>query len=107
MSYIKVSGLTKEFTVRKKKDGHFLREKSSVCALDHVSFEIEKGELLGYIGPNGAGKSTTVKLLCGILTASAGHATVGGITPWENRKEHARHIGVVFGQRSSFGGMCR
>jgi len=100
MSYIKVSGLTKEFTVRKKRDGHFLREKSIVRALDQVSFEIEKGELVGYIGPNGAGKSTTVKLLCGILTASGGEATVGGITPWKSRKEHARHIGVVFGQRS-------
>lgn len=100
MSYIKVSSLTKEFTVRKKRDGHFLREKSIVRALDQVSFEIEKGELVGYIGPNGAGKSTTVKLLCGILTASGGEATVGGITPWKSRKEHARHIGVVFGQRS-------
>ena len=100
MAYIQVNNLVKEFTVRKKKDGKLLREKSVVHALDHVSFEIEKGELVGYIGPNGAGKSTTVKLLCGILTASEGEATVGGVTPWKNRKEHAKHIGVVFGQRS-------
>ena len=100
MPYIDVQGLTKTFTVRKKRDGHLLREKSTVCALDHVSFQVEQGELLGYIGPNGAGKSTTVKLLCGILTADAGTATVGGLIPWQSRKQHAQSIGVVFGQRS-------
>lgn len=100
MPYIQTKNLTKTFTVRKKKDGHILREKKTVCALDHVSFEVEKGELVGYIGPNGAGKSTTVKLLCGILTADDGEAQVGGLTPWKHRKEHARNIGVVFGQRS-------
>ena len=100
MPYIITKDLTKTFTVRKKKDGHILREKKEVCALDHVSFSVEKGELCGYIGPNGAGKSTTVKLLCGILTADGGEATVGGLTPWKNRKAHARNIGVVFGQRS-------
>ena len=100
MPYIDVQGLTKTFTVRKKRDGHLLREKSTVCALDHVSFQVEQGELLGYIGPNGAGKSTTVKLLCGILTADDGTVTVGGLIPWQSRKQHAQSIGVVFGQRS-------
>lgn len=100
MPYIDVQGLTKTFTVRKKRDGHLLREKSTVCALDHVSFQVEQGELLGYIGPNGAGKSTTVKLLCGILTADDGTATVGGLLPWQSRRQHAQSIGVVFGQRS-------
>ena len=100
MPYIDVQGLTKTFTVRKKRDGHLLREKSTVCALDHVSFQVEQGELLGYIGPNGAGKSTTVKLLCGILTADDGTATVGGLIPWQSRKQHAQSIGGVFGQRS-------
>ena len=100
MPYIDVQGLTKTFTVRKKRDGHLLREKSTVCALDHVSFQVEQSELLGYIGPNGAGKSTTVKLLCGILTADDGTATVGGLIPWQSRKQHAQSIGVVFGQRS-------
>ena len=100
MPYIQTKDLTKTFVVRKKKDGHIVREKKVICALDHVSFSVEKGELCGYIGPNGAGKSTTVKLLCGILTADAGEASVGGLTPWKSRKEHAQHIGVVFGQRS-------
>src|SRR5690606_13816215 len=67
---------------------------------DNISFEIERGEMVGYIGPNGAGKSTTIKMLTGILVPSSGEATVAGITRWENRKQLARQIGVVFGQRT-------
>ena len=55
---------------------------------------------MGYIGPNGAGKSTTVKTLSGILVPDSGTVRVGGRVPWENRKEHVSHIGVVFGQRT-------
>ena len=101
MAYIEANGLTKVFTVRKKREkGHLMREKQQITALDNVSFRVEEGELVGYIGPNGAGKSTTVKLLSGILTPSAGTACVNGLVPWENRKQHVRDIGVVFGQRS-------
>ena len=101
MRYITVDGLNKTFTVRKKREkGRLLREKTTVQALRDVSFTVEKGELVGYIGPNGAGKSTTVKILSGILTPDGGEANVGGRVPWLERKEHARHIGVVFGQRS-------
>ena len=76
-----------------------LREKTAVRALDGISFSVERGELVGYIGPNGAGKSTTVKILSGIMVPDSGIVSVGGLTPWENRKEHVRRIGVVFGQR--------
>ncbi len=101
MSYIAVEALNKAFTVRKKREkGRLLREKSTVQALKDVSFSIEQGELVGYIGPNGAGKSTTVKILSGILTPDGGSVTVGGRVPWKERKEHVRHIGVVFGQRT-------
>ncbi len=100
MSYIAVDGLDKRFTVRKKREKGILREKTVIHALQDVSFAVERGELVGYIGPNGAGKSTTVKLLSGILTPDAGTARVGGLTPWEKRREHVRRIGVVFGQRT-------
>lgn len=100
MSYIQVDHLQKNFWVRKKKDKRSLfREKEKVEALRDLSFQIERGELVGYIGPNGAGKSSTVKILSGILTPDSGSATIGGLIPWENRKEHVRRIGVVFGQR--------
>ena len=101
MSFIHVRGLEKQFVIReKRKKGAFLREKKIVRALQDVSFDIEKGELLGYIGPNGAGKSTTVKILSGILTPDGGEVTVGGRVPWKERKEHVSRIGVVFGQRT-------
>lgn len=101
MSYIHVNGLEKRFTVReKRKKGALLREKKTVRALQEVSFDIEKGELLGLIGPNGAGKSTTVKILTGILTPDGGEVDVGGRVPWKERREHVRRIGVVFGQRT-------
>ena len=100
MSFIHVQHLCKRFYVQKKrKNGVLLREKETVEALKDVSFQIEKGELIGYIGPNGAGKSTTVKILSGILTPDSGEAEVGGKVPWKNRKEYVQHIGVVFGQR--------
>ena len=101
MPYIAVDQLSKTFTVRKKREkGRLTREKTTVHALQGVSFSVEQGELVGYIGPNGAGKSTTVKILSGILTPDGGSALVGGRVPWQNRKEHVRRIGVVFGQRS-------
>ena len=100
MSYIQVDHLRKTFTVRKKREkGHVLREKNTVTALQDISFQIGQGELVGYIGPNGAGKSTTVKILSGILTPDGGKVLVDGRIPWEERREHVRRIGVVFGQR--------
>lgn len=100
MRYIIVEGLNKRFTVRKKRERGVLREKAVIHALQDVSFSVEQGELVGYIGPNGAGKSTTVKIMSGILTPDGGEVRVGGRVPWKERREHVRHIGVVFGQRS-------
>lgn len=78
----------------------FRREYVEVRALDGVSFTINDGEMVGYIGPNGAGKSSTIKVMSGILTPDAGTCVIDGRVPWKERKAHAAHIGVVFGQRS-------
>lgn len=78
----------------------FSREYEYIHALNDVSFRVDDGEIVGYIGPNGAGKSSTIKVMSGILTPDSGICRINGIVPWENRKRHAKQIGVVFGQRS-------
>jgi ABC-2 type transport system ATP-binding protein len=47
-------------------------------AVDHISFDVAKGEIFGFLGPNGAGKSTTIRMLCGILQPTSGTGRVGG-----------------------------
>jgi ABC-type multidrug transport system ATPase subunit len=61
---IHCEGLTKRF-------GHF-------TAVDHVSFSIAKGSIFGFLGPNGSGKSTVIRMLCGLLEPSDGHASIAG-----------------------------
>ncbi|KOX17258.1 methionine ABC transporter ATP-binding protein [Saccharothrix sp. NRRL B-16348] len=96
---IEVRDLRREFTVTTKV-GRFRREKRVVRAVDAVGFEVAAGEAVGYVGPNGAGKSTTIKMLTGILVPTSGHVRVCGVEPSRGRRELARRIGVVFGQRS-------
>ncbi|ERJ13197.1 ABC transporter ATP-binding protein [Haloplasma contractile] len=104
---IEVNGLNKEFKVVKRQAGIksafknlFNPHYSIVKALDDLSFQIDQGEIVGYIGPNGAGKSTTIKVMSGILVPDSGTCKILGRTPWKNRIEHVKDIGVVFGQRS-------
>ncbi len=78
----------------------FRRETEEIRALSDVSFQIDDGEMVGYIGPNGAGKSSTIKILSGILVPDSGNCIIDGRSPWKDRVEHVRQIGVVFGQRS-------
>ncbi|HHY45250.1 MAG TPA: ATP-binding cassette domain-containing protein [Firmicutes bacterium] len=104
---VSARNLCKAYFVPVKKSG-FLgglrtllsQEKRRVDAVNDVSFNIRPGEFVGYIGPNGAGKSTTVKMLTGILHPTSGEVLVDGLSPQKQRKELARRIGVVFGQRT-------
>src|SRR5262249_31130071 len=73
---------------------------TDIPAVQGVSFAVGRGERVAFIGPNGAGKSTTLKMLTGILRPTAGHAEVAGLVPWQQRRRLARHIGILFGQRS-------
>lgn len=70
-------------------------------AVQDISFEIERGEMVGYLGPNGAGKSTTIKVLTGLLVPDSGQVTVGGLIPWKERRRHVARLGAVFGQRTT------
>ena len=96
---IELDGVEKRFVIRAKK-GRLRRERRVVKAVDGISFELERGTIVGYLGPNGAGKSTTVKMLTGILVPSAGRVRVAGLDPARQRIALTRRIGVVFGQRS-------
>ncbi len=64
-------------------------------AVDHVSFTIRPGEVLGYLGPNGSGKSTTVKMLTGLLEPTAGKALYKGRNIRQNLLEYQRVLGYV------------
>ncbi len=104
---IRMKNICKSYYVAKRSGGFkqacrtlFRREYETIRALDHVSFTIGDGEMVGYIGPNGAGKSSTIKILSGILTPDSGECLVNGRTPWKDRVNHVRDIGVVFGQRT-------
>ena len=62
-------------------------------AVDHLSFEVNDGDVLGFLGPNGAGKSTTMNMLTGYLSATEGSVVVEGISLQENPEEAKRKIG--------------
>ena len=71
---IEVQGIKKYYKIAKREKGFvqtvrnlFHREYETRKAVDDISFEIQKGEIVGFIGPNGAGKSTTIKMLSGIF----------------------------------------
>lgn len=104
---IHVKNLSKHFKVPVSKTGRFAAirnifsaQRHTKIAVDAISFNINKGEIVGYVGPNGAGKSTSIKMLSGILVPTSGHVEIAGLVPYKHRKEHVRHIGVVFGQKT-------
>ena len=103
MAIIKVENLSKTFKVKLKEKGLkgsiksiFKPRYKTVKAVNNISFEVEKGEIIAFIGPNGAGKSTTIKMLTGILYPDKGVANVLDINPVTDRKKLAYQ---VFGQK--------
>jgi ABC-2 type transport system ATP-binding protein len=79
---IKVDGLARDF--------------KGFVAVNHISFEVNSGEIFGFLGPNGAGKTTTVKMLCTLLRPSAGRAFVAGYDIEREQAQVRRSIGVIF-----------
>ncbi len=67
----------------------------STPTLNHINFEVQKGELIGLLGSNGAGKTTLLKLLCGLLEPSEGEIEVLGHCPWNERDNVLKNLGVM------------
>ena len=98
MAYIELHDVVKDFKIKNRRNGAFGNVKNFFApqyltkrAVDHISLEINRGEMVGYIGPNGAGKSTTIKMLTGILLPTSGYVKVGNLEPYKNRKQNALH----------------
>ena len=74
----------------------------SICALDNVSFEVEKGELFGLIGPDGAGKTTLFRILTTLLVPDSGTATVEGLDAIKDYKRIRSIVGYMPGRFSLY-----
>ena len=104
---ILVNNLSKTYTVHRRPPGIraglrglFKRDVLKVRAVRNISFNINRGEFVGFVGPNGAGKTTTLKMLTGILHPTLGQATVLGDVPWERRRAMQQKIAIVMGQKN-------
>lgn len=78
---IKVENLTKRY--------------AGVTALNGVSFEVNRGEIVGFLGPNGAGKSTTMRILTGFIPATSGSVSVAGYDVFQDSLNVRRHVGYM------------
>ncbi|HEX7640037.1 MAG TPA: ABC transporter ATP-binding protein, partial [Burkholderiaceae bacterium] len=74
---------------------HLAKRFGDFQALDDVSFEVRRGEIMGFVGPNGAGKSTLIRILCGLLRPSGGRAEVAGIDIARDPEGVRRRIGYM------------
>jgi len=82
MDIIRIKNLTKRF--------------NEFLAVDHISFEVKKGEIFGFLGPNGAGKSTTINMLSTLLPPTEGEAFINDFSILTQRDEVRKSIGLVF-----------
>jgi ABC-2 type transport system ATP-binding protein len=78
---IETTGLTKRF--------------KDLVAVDHVSFQVKRGEIFGFLGPNGAGKTTTIRMLCTLSMPTEGSAKVAGYDIVKDDNKVRKHIGLV------------
>lgn len=81
MKSIIVKDLTKQF--------------GTFTAVNHINFEVEKGEIFGFLGANGAGKTTAIKMMSGLLLPTSGDALIGGYSIKTESKQIKKHIGYM------------
>jgi ABC-2 type transport system ATP-binding protein len=74
---------------------HLTKYYGPLAAVNDISFEVPKGEILGFLGPNGAGKTTTMRILTGYMPPSSGRATVAGYDIFKDSLEARRHISYL------------
>jgi ABC-2 type transport system ATP-binding protein len=86
MAVITIEGLTKRF--------------GEVVAVDNLSFEVDRGTVVGFLGPNGAGKTTTLRMLLGLVAPTSGTARIDG-RPYRALDTPVRHVGALL-EASSF-----
>lgn len=87
---MKTDNIDKSISVRDltKKFGDF-------TAVDHISFDVAKGEIFGFLGANGAGKTTAMRILCGLSLPTSGEGTVAGFDIRTGQEEIKKHIGYM------------
>ena len=100
---VSVRDLVKHYVVPERAGGlrasfrSVLRRKHRlVRAVDGISFQVDRGEVVGFLGPNGAGKTTALKVMSGLLHPTDGQVDV---TPWNRRAEYLSQITLIMGQR--------
>jgi pyoluteorin transport system ATP-binding protein len=82
---------------------NLVRRFGDFTAVDHVGFEVYRGEIFGLLGPNGAGKTTTFRMLCGLLPATSGTLRVAGVDLRRAPASARQHIGYVAQKFSLYG----
>jgi ABC-2 type transport system ATP-binding protein len=82
-----------------------VRRFGTFTAVDHVAFEVRRGEIFGLLGPNGAGKTTTFRMLCGLLTPSGGTLRIAGIDVRRAGAEARQRLGYVAQKFSLYGAL--
>jgi pyoluteorin transport system ATP-binding protein len=80
-----------------------VRQFGSFAAVNHISFDVQRGEIFGLLGPNGAGKTTTFRMLCGLLPATSGTLRVAGVDLRRARASARQRIGYVAQKFSLYG----
>jgi ABC-2 type transport system ATP-binding protein len=84
---------------------NLVRKFGNFTAVDHISFDVQRGAIFGLLGPNGAGKTTTFRMLCGLLSATDGELHVAGANVRNARASARAHLGYVAQKFSLYGAL--